>query len=564
MDAARHEHRTALNFTFLVGKRLTRISSPEMEGVVLRAQATTTDLDTVRAALIDLQAAGRHQDVIDVVLALVGKLREDNVQLQVRLAQLLRQSFGRKSEKIDPNQLQMILAAASSASEAAVLQAPAMITPPRAAERARRPTGRKALPAWLPREERVHVPDAVHLVCSDCGGAKTRIGAEKSYMLELVPASFKVIVDVREKHACAACQVGVVIAPVPDKPIEGGLPGPGLVAHTLIAKYKDGLPLNRLAGIYKRSGVEIAPSTLGDWVRGGAALLEPLSKRIFDRVMAAHVVQADDTGLRVLDASHADGIKRGHLWGFVGDRRLVAFAYTETWEGALARAHLTTRRGWLQVDGYAGLAPLFAGADPPCVAVGCMAHCRRKVVVALEAGDLRAALGVKLLQGIYAVESDADDQKLDHLARLALRLQQSAPLMDELGQWIARMHPATPPKSPLGKALTYATNQWRELRRFLEDGRLEIDNNGVERALRPIAVGRKGWLFAGSDEGARRAAVLYTVIGSAVLCDVEPWAYLRAVVEEMSGAVSVERLDELVPDVWARTHSTAPPTEPAL
>lgn len=328
------------------------------------AQTTTTDLDTVRAALVDLLASGKHDELVHVVLDLVGKLHQDNTQLQLRLAQLLKQTFGRKSEKIDPSQLKLMLAAMDVAASPATAPAASLTTeePAAAAEkaRARRPTGRKPLPAWLPREERVHRPDAAALVCGDCGADKTRIGAERSEMLEFVPASFKVIVDLREKHACPTCQDGVVIAPVPDKPIEGGLPGPGLLSQTLIAKYKDGLPLNRLAGIYARSGVEIAPSTLGDWVRGGAALYEPLSKCIFQRVMASHIVQADDTGLRVLDGNHANGVKRGHIWGFVGDRKLVAFAYTETWDCQPCPWAECQECLWAEVSGMSVVAHTYA------------------------------------------------------------------------------------------------------------------------------------------------------------------------------------------------------------
>jgi transposase len=525
--------------------------------VARKTSSSAVDLDQIRDVAAALKDAGKHDEALEMVIGLVGQLSQHGALLEQRLAQVLRQLYGRRSEKIAPNQLALLLeelAAKASSDEAP--PPPPRIEPSEEAKRARKPTGRKPLPAFLTREQQVFQPAADELVC-DCGAHKKRIGAETSEMLEFVPASFKVIELVREKYACGACQAGVVIAPVPAKPIEGGLPGPGLIANTLIAKYKDGLPLNRLAGIYQRAGVEIAPSTLGDWVRGGAALVEPLAKHIFARVMASHVVQADDTGLRVLDPGRADGVKKGHLWGFVGDRRLVAFAYTETWEGARAREHLVARRGYLQVDGYAGLNPLFEGPDPPCVAVGCMAHCRRKFVVAVEGGDLRAAIAVDLIQKLYVVEREATADDLDHEARLARRRERSAPLMNELGAWIASVHPAAPPKTPLGKALTYAINQWRELMRFLEDGRLELDNNGVERALRPIAVGRKGWLFAGSDEGARRAAIVYTVIGSAVLSGGEPWAYLRAVVDELSAGVTADRLAELAPDRWAAAQAAA-------
>jgi len=318
------------------------------------------------------------------------------------------------------------------------------------------------------------------------------------------------------------------------------------------------LPLERQAGIFRRQGIDLAPSTLGDWVADGATLLTPIAAALYAAVLEAHVLTIDDTGLRVLDRQHADGVKRGHLWGLVGDRRLVAFAYTPTWEGAAARALVATRRGWLHADGYAGFDQLFTRPGATAIEVGCWAHTRRKFVAALDAGEVHAAVPLERIRQLYALEREATAAGLDPPTRQQLRRARAAPILDQLARWVAEVHPAVPPRSPLGKAFHYLLAQWPVLRRFLEDGALPLDTNDVERALRAVALGRKNWLFAGSDAGARRAAVIYSVLGSCVLCDVEPWAYLRAVLLTLNGtSFPQSRVRELLPDVWGAAHPEA-------
>jgi hypothetical protein len=349
----------------------------------------------------------------------------------------------------------------------------------------------------------------------------------------------------------------VAIAPLPDRVIDGGRPSAGLLAHVLVAKFRDHLPLNRQVAIFGRAGVALATSTLCDWVREGAELLEPIAAAIHERALGAHALQIDDTGLRVLDRSHPDGVRRGHLWGLVGDRRWASFRYTPTWEGQAARALVEGRVGWLQADGYAGFDQLFKRPGATAIEVGCMAHVRRRFVEALEGGDLRAAIPVEKIRKLYRVERAARESGLDPPATRALRLEESKPVLDALGRWIADVYDTVTPKSPLGKALYYILARWTALVRFLEDGALEIDNNGVERALRAACVGRKNWMFAGSDDGGRRAAILYTVISTAVLFGVEPWAYVRDLLEKISSGFAQRRIAELLPDTWGPLHPEA-------
>jgi len=518
--------------------------------------------DALREVLQALLSQGQADEAIEVACRLLGRMHEHARGLELRLAQMLRQAYGRHSEKIDPRQLALLLAELArqpepdGQAEQLIAQAARARAERRARER-RKPTGRKPLPADLPREEVVHRPPAAELRCPHCAAPRTCIGAERSEVLDWVPASFRVLVHVREKYACTTCREGVAIAPLPDRVIDGGRPSAGLLAHVLVGKFRDHLPLNRQVAIFARAGVDLATSTLCDWVRDGAELLAPIAQAIHARALGAHALQIDDTGLRVLDRSHPAGVRRGHLWALVGDRCWTSFCYTPTWEGKAARALVEARVGWLQADGYAGFDQLFKRPGATAIEVACMAHVRRRFVEALEGGDLRAAIAVEKIRKLYRIERAAREAGLDPPATLALRLQESKPVMDGLGSWIAEVYDTVPPKSPLGKALYYTLGRWPALVRFLEDGALDIDNNGVERALRAACIGRKNWMFAGSDEGARRAAILYAVISTAVLCGVEPWAYVRDLLEKISAGFPQRRIDELLPDAWGLLHAEA-------
>ena len=308
--------------------------------------------------------------------------------------------------------------------------------------------------------------------------------------------------------------------------------------------------------MYRRLEVDLPVSTLAHWVAAGSAVLEPIARAIRRETLLSHVVQADDTGLRVLDPAKKGGSKRGHMWAYVGDRDWVTYDYTPTWEAEGPCAFLAERVGWLQADAYAGYNRLFTRPGATAVEVGCFAHARRYFVEALES-DRRAAVAIDLIAQLYLVEREAGDRGLDPDQRQALRREKSTPILAVLGKWVERTTPAATPKSPLGKGLTYLVNQWQALQRFIADGRLELDNNACERALRTIAVGRKNWLFAGSDEGAERAAIIYTVFGTCRLHDIDPWAYLQDVLTKLANGWLQSRLDELLPPNWAAARRAA-------
>jgi transposase len=514
---------------------------------MLRGMATsslTSQIDEIKTTLATLLDADRKDEALEMFVTVLSQLATDHDRLQHQLRLLLKNRFGRKTEKIDPAQLRLFLEELRQAAEKG--DAPATeATRPVVAHVRRRPIERRgqrpALPDSLPREVVRLEPAEAERTCS-CGAEKTCIGCETSQVLELVPAQFKVLVYERAKYACRRCEAGVVIAPPPVKPIDGGLPGFGLIADVLVKKYAEHLPLHRIREIYRRHGPEISVSTLADWVAAGAEALLPIAAEIRKRVLASYVVQADDTPLTVLDSQKPGGSKRGFMWAYLGDQSWVAYDYRPTRAASGPCAFLGLREGWVQADAAGAFDPLFALGRAK--EAGCWSHARRYFVEALET-DRRAALAIAWIGQLFEVERESADKMPDE--RLALRQERSRPVVEELGRWIAETSKTTPPKSPLGKALYYAAHQWTPLTRFLEDGRLELHNNACERALRRIAVGRSNWLFAGSDAGGERAAVIYTVLGTCRLRGIDPCAWLRDVLEKLASGWKQARIAELLP-----------------
>jgi len=527
-------------------------------------------LDGVRKYLASLQAEGRHEEVLDQVMQLLLKVLADNTGKSHRIAALLKQLYGRKSERMSSAQLDLFLHAladdadAAPATESETVAAPepeAHEPVPAPARPAQRRPGRNPLPEHLPRirDERKVPPEL--RPCPRCGRERTCIGHEISEVLDFVPGHFMVLEIDREKLACKPCQEGVIIAEPAQKLGDGGMCGPGLMAQVLTGKYQDHTPLYRMHGIFLRSGVDLSESTLGSWVTAGAALLLPLATLIWKRAKASPVIGADDTGVRVLDQDHENGVKRGHLWIYLGygddgKARWPAIRFTPDWSKQGPADFLAGFSGTLQGDGYKGWMSLATQELAGIVLAGCMAHARRKLVEALEAGSLTCAAAVKIIQKLYLIEARARDQGLDPAARLALRQAESVPLMADLKTW-RDQHKGRPPKSPLAKAVTYLENQWEPLEVFLADGRVQIDNNLVENQARPAALGRKNWLFAGSDAGAERAAIVYTVLATCRLADAEPWEYLRDVLPELARRGADAEVEDLLPYEWVTRRRAA-------
>lgn len=419
----------------------------------------------------------------------------------------------------------------------------------------RRKRGATRISADLPREVRkIELPEAARL-CRCCNEVMAEIGEEVSERLDYTPAVTKVIETRRVKYACKKHEeAGVATPPAPVHPIEKGMATAGLLAHVVVAKYKDHLPLYRQSCIFARHGAEIAESTLGDWVKDVAGMLQPVVAAMKTSVLASHVVQSDDTSITVLDPSHQNGSRRSFLWAYVGDRNEVVFDFTAGRGREGPRLFLGDYRGFLQVDAYAGYdVVLHTGR---IVEVGCWAHARRRFFDALAADKVNAGHALAVIRRLYEIERQAKDLGLSVSARRDLRQTEARPLLDAMKPWLVALKPTVLPKSELGDAIGYALRQWDPLMRYLEDGCLEIDNNRVERQMRGIAVGRKNWMFAGSAEGGSRAAILYSLVGTCGLLGVEPWAYLKDVLQRIACG---ENPATLTPRLWmaARTRAAA-------
>jgi transposase len=468
-------------------------------------------------------------------------------QLKLQLARLKRMKFGRSSEQLDAQiaQLEFSLEELeANASAVAPSEAPASAPASKPA--------RKPLPDHLARVAHVHEPTTGACNCPECGGALRPLGEDVSEVLEYVPEHWKVLKHVRPKYSCGACQK-IVQAAAPSRPIERGYAGPGLLAHVLVSKYCDHIPLYRQSQIYAREGVELDRATLADWVGSISALVDPLIRALTDYVMGAYKLHADDTPIPVL-APGTGKTKSGRLWAYVRDDRpagstdppAVLFRYSPDRKGERAREHLQHFRGILQADAYAGFDGLYNREHEPLMEAACWAHARRKFF------DIHAATAspvafeaLERIGALYQIEADIRGRPPDE--RKAVRQARATPLLKDLYDWLrATVRRERSKKSDICGAIGYTLSLWTALTRYRDDGRIEIDNNSVERALRAVALGRKNYLFAGSDTGGERAAAFYSLIGTAKLCGLDPEAYLRYVFTHIADH-PINRVDELLP-----------------
>jgi transposase len=544
------------------------------------------------------------------VLAALRASQQDGERLRAQLDQLLRRLYGPRSERCDPNQPLLF----------ADLNDPvlpeAALSPPLGDEPARRRKpghGRKRLPKHLPRDRRVYELSAAERVCHGCGQARVVIGQEVSEQLDYEPAWLTVIEHVRLTYACPGCekqrQAGgpvtaaasppvpatagpantataaaavpelsdaatsvipvrpaastFVTAPRPPAPIPRGLAGPGLLAHVIVSKFCDHLPLYRCERMLARFGVNLSRSTLCDWLAQSAVLLRPLWELLHAGVLQSCVIQTDDTPVRV-QAQAGVAAHQGRLWVQVGDadHPHLVYLYSPNHEGQWPQTFLAGYRGFLQGDAYAGYDALFATGA--VIEVGCWAHARRKFFEAQKTDPESALYALGVIRQLYAVEREAAEQANKQelpraefeALRLRLREEKSVPVLKSLGEWLEKQAALALPKSPLGEAVGYARNQWAALQVYTTAGFLEIDNNAAERALRAVAIGRKNYLFFGSDVGGETAAVLYTFTQTCQALGVEPWRYLRDVLGRLPSCPA-ERLAELLPDSWAQAQRAA-------
>ncbi len=507
---------------------------------------------------MDIDPANLPEDAAALqalVRQLLGAVKNQGLkiaQLEARIAKLKRMQFGQSSEKVtrEIEQLELELDALHEEEAHAAAKRPAAV------QKLIETPYRKPLPEHLPRQEEVHEPACT---CPNCGGVMRKLGEDVTEVLDYVPASFKVIRHVRPKLSCRVCET-IVQAPMPSLPIERGKPGPGLLAHVLVSKYADHLPLYRQSEIYAREGVDLERSTLADWVGRAAALLDPLVAALRKSVLSSDVLHGDDTPVPVL-APGLGKTRTGRLWAYVHDGRphgsdqppAAVFFYSPDRKGEHPTAHLKGFAGVLHADGYAGFNPVFETGH--VIEAACWAHVRRKFFD--EHATNPSPLTTEALNRIgalYSIEDIIRGLPLDERRRI--RQEQAAPLLAAMKLWLETTLPKLSAKSNLAKAMRYTLSRWAGLNRYVDDGRAEVDNNAAERSIRGIALGRKNWLFAGSDTGGERAAAIYSLIETCKLNGIDPEAYLRAVLTRIADH-PINRIADLLPWTFASSPSQA-------
>jgi transposase len=480
------------------------------------------------------------------------QLVEANQQLKILVAQFRRMIYGRRSERVvdQPGQGKLAFAIED---EAPLPPPPHVGEAPddeeeKGKDQRPRTRGVRRQRSDLPRVRTViELPEDQRL-CPCCNKPMQPISETVTEELDYQPAVLQVREIVRIKYACKAHEeAGVATPDLPARPIAKGVAAPSLIAQVVVSKYKDHLPLYRQNKIFERFGVDLPESTLGDWIKEAAGLLLLVVAAIRQSILRSCCINSDDTGILVQDSTQQGGSKKSFLWGYVGDRGEVVFDFTAGRTRDGPRTWLGDFRGYLQADAYSGYDAVFRDSNGGLVEVGCWAHARRKFFDAIETAKAPATDALNAIRELYAVERDAKELGLAPEQRMALRQERSKPILDQMLPWLQAQQSVFLPKSPMGKAIGYALNQWAALNRYLDDGRLAIDNNAAERALRPVAVGRKNWLFAGSAEGGKRAAVLYSIIGTCALQGVEPWAYLKDVLQRLANG---EKPETLTPRLW--------------
>jgi transposase len=485
----------------------------------------------------------------EALKAMVLAERARSERLMQIIKEMQRHRFGRRAETLPVDQLELGLEDAEQIEAAADVASEQDKPAERVVRAAKRRRNRGALPAHLPRIEML--VDVEDKTCPCCSGALHLIGEDRAERLDIVPAQLRVLVVRRPKYGCRACEGAVVQAPAPARLIEGGLPTEATVAQVIVSKYADHLPLYRQAQIYARQGISLDRSTLADWVGRAAWFLKPLHARLLEALTRSTKLFADETSAPVLDPGRGR-TKTGQLWTYARDDRPwggtdppgVAYVYAPDRKAERVAAHLANFKGVLQVDGYAGYKLLAKGGDVRLAF--CWSHVRRPFYELAASGP--APIASEMLQRIgelYAVEREIRGRSPEE--RCAVREEKSRPVVDALQPWLTAKLELISQKSKLAEAIRYALSRWEGLSLFLGDGRIELDSNTVERAIRPITLNRKNALFAGSDGGGEHWAILASLIETAKMNDVEPHAYVADILTRLANGHQNSRLDELLP-----------------
>jgi len=523
-----------------------------------------TTLSPEARRLVEAERAARLKAEAEV-----AEFKAYTQRLEHLIKEFQRARFGRSSEKLDPDQREMAfedIETAIGETQAAQDDADASGGDD---DKPRRPGKRKrgqprALPKHLPRDEETLEPADITCPCG-CG-EMVRIGEDRASRLDITPAQFRIKETIRPRYACPHGRSGVVQAHAPAHLIEGGLPTEALLAHVIVAKYSEHMPLYRQAQVFARHGVAVDRSSLADWVGGASFHLAPVVDRLNELLKQSDKLFMDETVAPVLDPGRGR-TKTGYLWALARDDRPwggpdppgVVFHYRDGRAGAKAEAILEGFDGILQVDGYGGYRRLARGnrtGGAPVTLAYCWAHARREIIKATpRAGSPVARAALEQIAALYRIEAEIRGEPPE--TRKAVRQARSKPLVEELGAWLAEQRRRLSAKSKMGEALAYAANHWDGLCVFLDDGRVEMDSNPVENAIRPVPLNRKNALFAGHDEGAAGWARMASLIGTCKLNDVEPYAYMKATLEALAAGHPKSRLDELLPWNFQRATPTA-------
>ncbi|WP_455377890.1 IS66 family transposase [Petrachloros mirabilis] len=470
-----------------------------------------------------------------------------------QLYYLKRQLFGKKSEKLDPAQ-RLLFENLYDQVKAKIDQQKS--SKPKSIKKRKRADhrGRNPLPEDLPREVVEIEPTDEERTCPVCHKQKQRIGSEETEKLEYVPASFYVKKYVRHKYACKACESHISIGPLPPMAIDKGIPGEGLLAYLITSKYCDHLPLNRLEGILKRHAVDVNVSTMCDWVGKSADLLAPLVKRMHARILQSPKINTDDTPIPIKSKKRRGSTYKGYLWVYIDKEHNVVFDFTPTRSREGPSKFLGMYCGYVQADAYSGYDEFFRKSD--ATEVGCHAHARRKFDYALDTDPVRAARLLVLWGNLYDIERNAKEQDSSSAQLLEVRQKEAKLILAEIKTVLDKYKDQVLPKSPIGKAIAYSLNQWEALNRYVDDPMLEIDNNVSERTLRMVVIGRKNYMFAGSEAGAWRAAIIYSLVASCKLNGIDPFGYFRDVLTRVS-THPANKIDELLPSEWKKLNAEA-------
>ena len=503
-----------------------------------------------------MNAAANLPDDIETLKAIILAQQEQNARLEALVAAFKQAMFGRKSEKIDPDQFELALEDIETAIALVETEGEAnpLVTPTRTSTP--RKTNLGSLPKHLPRIEEVIEPEST--VC-DCGHERHVIGEDTSERLDIIPAQFRVIVTRRPKYAFRSCEGGIVQAPAPAHLIPGGMPTEAAVAHVIVSKYADHLPLYRQAQIYSRQGIDLDRSTLAAWVGRAAFEIKPVYDALLANLKRSAKLFMDETTAPVLDPGRRK-TKTGYFWALARDDQPwggedppgVAFTYAPGRSGQYAEDILKGFSGTLQVDGYAGYNRLLKRPTQDIRLAYCWAHARRKLHEVARTGTTPIAdEGLRQITALYRIETELRGQNPE--ARLTARQARSKPIIDDFEAWLTAHRARVSAKSPLGEAPKYVAKYWDGLCRFLDDGHIEIDSNAVERTIRPIALNRKNALFAGHDAGAQNWAMLASLIETCKLNAIDPHAWLTATLQAIVNGHKQSRIDELLPWNYAPT-----------